>query len=75
MKGDLSVGILEGNTITCPNHHAKFDVTTGKAVAHPKMGLFHPKVSDATIYQVKVENQEYTDQTLNTKSNSYHART
>lgn len=58
MKGDLSGGTLEGNTVTCPNHHAKFDVTTGKAVGNPKMGLFHPKVNDATTYQVKVENQD-----------------
>jgi 3-phenylpropionate/trans-cinnamate dioxygenase ferredoxin component len=58
MKGDLSAGILEGNTVTCPNHHAKFDIITGKAVAHPKMGLFHPKVSDARTYQIKVENQD-----------------
>lgn len=58
MKGDLSAGTLEGNIVTCPKHHAKFDVTTGKSVAPPKMGLFHPKVEDAKTYQVKVEKQD-----------------
>jgi len=53
--GDLSQGILEGNIVTCPRHHAKFDVTTGKVVSHPKMAFFHPKASDEPTYQVKVE--------------------
>jgi 3-phenylpropionate/trans-cinnamate dioxygenase ferredoxin subunit len=26
--GILSQGVLEGNVVTCPKHHAKFDVTT-----------------------------------------------
>lgn len=53
--GDLSKGTLEGNILTCPRHHAKFDVTTGKLVSPPKVGLFHPKAGDETSYQVKVE--------------------
>jgi 3-phenylpropionate/trans-cinnamate dioxygenase ferredoxin component len=55
--GDLSQGTLEGNIVTCPKHNAKFDVTTGKVVSHPKMGLFHPKANDETTCQVKVENE------------------
>ncbi len=58
MHGDLSAGTLQGDVVTCPRHGAKFSITTGKAVAHPKMGLFHPKVEDAKIYQVKVEKQD-----------------
>jgi len=58
MKGDLSKGTLEGNIITCPRHHAKFDVTTGKVVSHPKMRLFHPKARNELIYQVKVEQEK-----------------
>jgi nitrite reductase/ring-hydroxylating ferredoxin subunit len=54
--GDLSQGVLEGNIVICPKHHAKFDVTTGKVVGHPKMGLFHPRANDEPAYQVKVEN-------------------
>ena len=31
--GDLSEGVLEGNVVTCPNHKARFDVTTGKVLS------------------------------------------
>lgn len=55
--GDLSKGTLEGNVITCPRHHAKFDVTTGKAVSQPKIGFLHPKANDEPSYQVKIENE------------------
>jgi nitrite reductase/ring-hydroxylating ferredoxin subunit len=55
--GDLSQGVLEGNVVTCPKHHAKFDVTTGKVVSHPKIGFLHPKAKDEPAYQVKVENE------------------
>lgn len=57
MGGDLSKGILEDNIITCPRHKAKFDVTTGKVVSHPKMGLLHPKAKDLIAYQVKVDQE------------------
>jgi 3-phenylpropionate/trans-cinnamate dioxygenase ferredoxin subunit len=33
MGGDLSKGKLEGKTVTCPKHGAKFDVTTGECVS------------------------------------------
>jgi 3-phenylpropionate/trans-cinnamate dioxygenase ferredoxin subunit len=54
--GDLAQGTLEGNIVTCPRHHAKYDVTTGKVVSNPKVGPFHPKVNDEPNYQVKIEN-------------------
>jgi nitrite reductase/ring-hydroxylating ferredoxin subunit len=54
--GELLQGTLEGNIITCPNHGAKFDATTGKVISPPKMGFFHPKIKDAISYQVKIEN-------------------
>jgi nitrite reductase/ring-hydroxylating ferredoxin subunit len=53
--GDLSQGLLEGNVVTCPKHHAKFDVTTGKLISPPKIGPFHPKANDEPTYQAKVE--------------------
>jgi 3-phenylpropionate/trans-cinnamate dioxygenase ferredoxin subunit len=53
--GDLSKGTLDGNIITCPRHHAKFDVTTGKLVSNPKIGPLHPKANDEATYQVKIE--------------------
>ena len=55
--GDLSQGVLEGNVVTCPRHHAKFDVTTGKVISHPKIGFLHPKARDEPTYQVKVINE------------------
>ena len=55
--GDLSQGVLEGNVVTCPKHNSKFDVTTGKVVALPKVGFFHPKIHDEPSYAVKVEDE------------------
>ncbi len=57
MGGDLSKGVLEGNTVTCPKHHAKFDVTTGKCIAGPKIPLIKPKGKDTISYKVKLEGQ------------------
>jgi 3-phenylpropionate/trans-cinnamate dioxygenase ferredoxin subunit len=58
MSGDLSQGVLEGNVITCPKHHAKFDVTTGKLVSKPKIGFLHVNAKNEPTYQVKVENED-----------------
>lgn len=55
---DLSRGTLQGNVVECPKHHARYDVTTGKVVSPPKMAFFHPKVEDASSYQVKLEGEE-----------------
>ena len=55
--GDLSQGVLEGNVVTCPKHHAKFDVTSGKLVSKPKIGFLHINANDEPTYQVKVENE------------------
>jgi 3-phenylpropionate/trans-cinnamate dioxygenase ferredoxin subunit len=55
--GDLSKGVLEGNVVTCPRHHAKFDVSTGKVISHPKIGFLHPKAKDEPTYQVRIENE------------------
>jgi nitrite reductase/ring-hydroxylating ferredoxin subunit len=46
---------MEENTVACPNHKAKFDVTTGKVVSGPKVFLMHPKIKDERAYVVKVE--------------------
>jgi nitrite reductase/ring-hydroxylating ferredoxin subunit len=57
-RGDLSVGTLEGNIVTCPRHKSKFDVTSGKVISGPKMTLFHPKIQDEPVYIVKTENAD-----------------
>jgi 3-phenylpropionate/trans-cinnamate dioxygenase ferredoxin component len=53
--GDLAKGKLEGSTITCPRHGAKFEVTTGKNMAPPKIGPFKFNAKDETVYPLKVE--------------------
>jgi 3-phenylpropionate/trans-cinnamate dioxygenase ferredoxin component len=58
MGGDLSKGQLEGTIVTCPRHHAKYDVTNGKAVSPPKIPLMHPKGVDLAIFQVKIEQDD-----------------
>jgi len=55
MGGDLSRGKLEGKVVTCPIHGAKFDITTGKNVAGPKIGFMKLKAKDIDVYKVKVE--------------------
>jgi nitrite reductase/ring-hydroxylating ferredoxin subunit len=48
---------LEGNTITCPRHNAKFDITTGKVLSHPKMPLLHSKAKEEKIYQIVIQDE------------------
>ena len=38
MNARLSLGGLRGNIVTCPQHGAQFDVTTGKKQAEPRLG-------------------------------------
>jgi len=56
--GDLSKGTLDGTTVTCPRHGAKFDITTGKVVSGPKILFMHPKINDETSYELKVEGKD-----------------
>ena len=56
--GDLSQGVLEGNIITCPNHEAKFDVTTGKVVSPPTEALSRPDIDDEPQYSIKGQNNK-----------------
>jgi len=55
MGGDLSKGKLERETVTCPRHGSKFDITTGASVAGPKIGFLKLKTKDEAKYEVKVE--------------------
>ncbi len=58
MGGDLSKSKLEGNIVTCPRHHAQYDVTNGKVITHPKMPLMHPKAKDLQTFEIKIENED-----------------
>jgi len=55
---ELSKGRLEGNLIICPWHKAKFDVTTGKVVFHPKVLWRQLKLQDEPFYEVKVDGND-----------------
>jgi len=55
MGGLLSGGDLEGATLTCPRHGAKFDVRTGKSVGNAKLAFVSVKVGNATMFPLKVE--------------------
>ncbi len=48
--GPLGEGMLEGNVVTCPWHHWKYDVTTGVSVVNPQIKV--------DTYEVKVEGDE-----------------
>jgi nitrite reductase/ring-hydroxylating ferredoxin subunit len=57
-NGELAKGNLEVNTVTCPRHKSKFDVTTGKVISGPKVPLIHPNINDEPVYVVKVEGKD-----------------
>lgn len=58
MGGALSGGDLEGATLTCPRHGAKFDVRNGKNVGSAKLAFIQAKVGDAKVFPVKVEGKD-----------------
>ena len=43
MNARLSLGGLRGNIVTCPQHGAQFDVTTGRKQAEPRLGGNDPR--------------------------------
>ncbi len=50
--GPVATGTLEGDTLTCPWHGYQYDVTTGKFLLDPGVGLdtFSVKVSDGKVH-------------------------
>ena len=58
MGGSLADGNLEGETLSCPRHGAKFDVRTGKNVGDAKIAFIKAKVGDAKMFPVKVEGKD-----------------
>jgi 3-phenylpropionate/trans-cinnamate dioxygenase ferredoxin subunit len=49
--GQLVAGRLEGNTIVCPRHGARFDIRTGEALSLPAS-------VDLAVHEVKVEGDD-----------------
>ena len=57
-NGDLSKGTLEGNTVTCPKHGQRFDLTTGRSIQGPKVGFLKLKGKDSGQFATKVEGDD-----------------
>jgi len=57
MGENLCNGSLDGRTVTCPLHGARFDVTTGQAVGKAKLWLIPTMPKNLQSYPVKVEDQ------------------
>ena len=50
--GQLANGRLEGYTIVCPRHGARFDVRTGEALSRPAS-------VDLAVHEVKIEGMTF----------------
>ncbi|MPM89236.1 Naphthalene 1,2-dioxygenase/salicylate 5-hydroxylase systems, ferredoxin component [bioreactor metagenome] len=58
LGGRLSDGILDAGVITCPKHHAKFDLKTGANMGEAKLAFLKIGVKDLKTYPVKVEGDD-----------------
>ncbi len=58
MGGSLSEGILDGTTITCPRHGAKFDIKTGDCIGEAKIAFLKIKVKENRKFDVRVEGSD-----------------
>jgi 3-phenylpropionate/trans-cinnamate dioxygenase ferredoxin component len=53
--GNLSKGTIEDGIVTCPRHHSRFDVRTGKNLSGPRILGKTWKTGDVRPYPVRVE--------------------
>ena len=58
LGGDLSAGVLDGTTVTCPRHGAKFDVRTGENLGNAKITFLKMNVGNAKSFPVKTEGND-----------------
>jgi nitrite reductase/ring-hydroxylating ferredoxin subunit len=56
-EGNLSEGTLKKNVLTCPEHEAQFDVTTGQVLVGPD-GDSPESIKPEKIYKVEVEGND-----------------
>ena len=63
MKGNLAKGQIEGATVKCPLHGAKFNLKTGELMEQPgTIAGWFKKGKNTTVYKLKVKNDElYVD--------------
>ncbi len=55
LGGSLSKGKLDGNIVTCPNHGASFELTTGQPCTNAKIGFQTMKVKPVKCFPVKLQ--------------------
>ena len=55
LGGSLAKGTLEGKTVVCPRHGARFNVETGQAEGKAKIAMLKMQTKDLERYQIKVE--------------------
>lgn len=58
-QGNLSEGELNNNVLTCPEHGAQFDVTTGKVLSGPD-GEPADTIQPEPAYKVSVQGNDVT---------------
>jgi len=58
--GDLSQGVIADGKVTCPKHHAVFDLKTGRNVTAAKIAFKSFKTGNARAYRVTVEDSTIT---------------
>ena len=56
-EGDLSQGALSNNILTCPEHGAQFDVTTGKPLLGPD-GESADSIQPEKSFKVMVQGED-----------------
>jgi 3-phenylpropionate/trans-cinnamate dioxygenase ferredoxin subunit len=58
LGGMLSEGKLDGSTVTCPRHGARFDVRSGQNVGDAKIAFIKTKSKNLARFEVKVEGSD-----------------
>jgi nitrite reductase/ring-hydroxylating ferredoxin subunit len=56
-QADLSLGLLFGCVVSCPLHHARFDVRTGQVVEGPDDGA-PESIPPLMVYNNRIQDEE-----------------
>lgn len=56
-EADLTLGIFQGKTITCPLHQARFDLESGNVLRGPD-GSSAGSIKPLKVFDTKIENGE-----------------
>lgn len=55
---DLTAGTIVDGVVTCPRHHSRFDVRSGKNLSGPRLLGVTWKTGDVRSYPVRVEGDD-----------------